>query len=151
MIFNTPTGADSTHSEITTESIGLILEAAILDTLAPDEISAFLESHTEFNSAKREEIVTEKTIVRLDKQAKLTRAQKVAVFTVAKERNDPQFKKLLTVWRMERFLEDALMKKYGAEGMRRARASVNKSQNSKSTVVKRAANNLGRQLNRHVG
>lgn len=133
--------------ELSPEAQAFIMETAILESATPEDLEAFLESHLETNAAVNEEVLLEKSIVRLDKQAKISRAQKVAVFTIAKEKNDPQFKKLLTVWRMERFLENALLKKYGNEGYRRARKSVESAGRSKSQMVKKAAKNVAKQLN----
>ena len=135
------------ESTLSIEDQALIMEAAILDSVSPDELQAFLENHTEVQAAIRDEVLLEKTIVRLDKAAKITRAQKVAVFTVAKERNDPLIKKLMTVWRLERYLEGTLLRKYGSEGMRRARAAMNKPSKSKSKTVKSVASRLKGQLN----
>jgi hypothetical protein len=140
-----------TEGTLTIEDQALILEAAMLDCLAPDELQAFVENHTEVQAAIRDEVLLEKTIVRLDKKAKLNRAQKTAVFTVAKERNDPLFKKLITVWRLERYLEGTLLKKYGNEGMRRAKKAMDKPSTSKSPSVKKVANRLKSQLNAAKG
>ncbi|MNT62767.1 hypothetical protein D3C72_2005220 [compost metagenome] len=89
----------------------------------------------------------EKSIVRLDKKARLNHAQRMAVFQIAGEKNDPLFKKLLTVWRMERNLEDKLNRKYNSEALRRARNTVRKASNSKSGIVKKAAANVQKQFN----
>lgn len=133
--------------ELSPEALSFIMETAIMESASPEDLEIFLESHMETSAAVNEEVLLEKSIVRLDKQAKISRAQKVAVFTIAKEKNDPQFKKLLTVWRMERFLENALFKKYGNEGYRRARKSVESGGRSKSQMVKKAAKNVAKQLN----
>lgn len=148
MIFNS-NGQSTTANELelTAESQSLIMEAALLENLSQEELSAFLESHQETNAAIRDEVLLEKTIVRLDKKARLSQAQKVAVFTVAKERNDPLFKKLLTVWRLERFLEAQLFRKYQNEGLRRARQAMAKPAKSSSSLVKKVANNVAKQLN----
>jgi hypothetical protein len=147
MLFNTNGSISHQHDEPTKESTALIMEAALSEVLSPEELEAFLESHTEVTNALHDEVLLEKSIVRLDKQAKLTRAQKVAVFTIAKEKNDPLFKKLLTVWRMERFLESQLLKKYGNEGMRRAKKAMQTGSQSKSALIKKVANNVNKQLN----
>jgi hypothetical protein len=148
MLFGSTGRVEPQHEDqMSAEDQALIMEAAILDTMSPDEVGAFLENHTEVQAALRDEVLLEKTIVRLDKQARLSQAQKTAVFTVAKERNDPLMKKLLTVWRMERFLESSLLKKYGNEGMRRAKVAVNNSSKSKSKVVKSVADKVKKQLN----
>lgn len=137
------------HEEfkLTTEAMSNIMEAAILDTVTPEEIQAFLENHTEVQTALKEQVLLEKTIVRLDKKARLSRAQKMAVFEIAKQKNDPKFKKLLTIWRMERYLENFLMKKYGNQAMRMARQAMRSGGKSKSNLIKKVADNIHKQLN----
>ena len=102
----------------------LITESVLCDMLSNDELKELTETADVCEELKSLGVVTEKTIVRLDKKAKLSRAFKTAVFTIAREKKDPKFKKLLTVWRMERSLEAFLMKKYQAEGMKRAKLAV---------------------------
>lgn len=102
----------------------LITEAVLCDVLSNDEIHELTETADVCEELKSMGVVTEKTIVRLDKKAKLSRAFKTAVFTIAREKKDPKFKKLLTVWKMERALEAYLMKKYQAEAIKRAKLSV---------------------------
>lgn len=145
MLFNN-NGRIVEEEEISTEAMAYIIEAAIAD-LSDDDIAMFLESETEQDAARDENVLLERTIVRLDKAAKLSKARKMAIFTVAKEKNDPDFKKLMKVWEMERFLEARLEKKYGNEGSRRAKKSVAKASNSKSKTVKKAANKAKAQFN----
>ena len=135
------------NEQISTEATNYIMEAAMREGLTEEELSMFLESQTETSAAINENILMEKTIVRLDKKAKLSKAQKMAIFTIAKEKKDPKYKKLVTVWKMERFLEAYLTKKYGNEALRRAKKAMAKSKNSTSGMVKKAANKVASQLN----
>jgi len=141
MLFNKKGDIENvTEDVISTEATQYIMEAFINDEFTPEEKSMFLENKTEVDDAVSNNILMEKTIVRLDKKAKLSRATKMATFTIAKEKNDPKFKKLLTVWKMERYLEDYLYKKYGAEAARRAKKAVSASANkSSATLIKKAA------------
>jgi hypothetical protein len=143
------TGRVETEQEdvISLEATSQIIEVAIMESASSEELEAFLESHAEVQEAEREELLMEKSIVRLDKKARLNHAQRMAVFQIAGEKNDPLFKKLLTVWRMERNLEDKLNRKYNSEAMRRARETVRKATNSKSNIVKKAAANVQKQFN----
>ena len=148
MIFSAAGKPESVReSELTPDVTALIVESAMLETLSVEDLDVFMESVDEQQNAQQEEVLVERSIVRLDKQAKLTQAQKTAVFTIAKEKNDPMMKKLITVWRIERALEEKLLRKYGNEGMRRARAAMDKAGNSKSSVVKKAADNVKKQFN----
>jgi hypothetical protein len=147
MIFGKTGTPVSENDEITMESAALIMESVLLEHLTPDEISAFITDHNEVNAAYQDDVLLEKSIVRLDRAARLSQAQKIATFSIAKERNDPLFKKLVTVWRMERYLEAVLFKKYGSQAMRVARETVSKATSSRSSVVKRAASKAHSQLN----
>lgn len=135
------------NSELTLEDQSLIMEAAILDTLTDEEIESFLENHQEVTAAIDGDVLTEKTIVRLDKKAKLSHAQTMAVFAIAKEKNDPKLKKLITIWRLERALEQDLMRKYGSEGMRRAKQAMNAPAKSKSSMMRKVAKNVNSSFN----
>jgi len=148
MIFNN-TGRIVEEEAISNEAMAYIIEAAIAD-LPEEDISMFLESETEQSAAMEENVLLERTIVRLDKAAKLSKARKMAIFTIAKEKNDPDFKKLMKIWEMERFLEAKLEKKYGNEGSRRAKKSVAKAANSKSKTVKKAVDKAKAQFNAPV-
>ena len=133
-------GSDINEEALSTEATNYIMEAFIKENFTDDEMSMFLENQTEVDDAVKNGILMERTIVRLDKQAKLSKATKMAVFTIAKEKNDPKFKKLLTVWKMERYLEDYLLKKYGNEASRRAKKAVaDSAKKSNATVIKRVA------------
>ena len=145
MLFNREGSIDT--EVISTESQAYIMEAAMLENLSQEEISAFLENSTEVTSAVNENILMEKTIVRLDKKAKLSKAHKMAIFTIAKEKNDPKYKKLVTVWKMERFLEAYLAKKYGNAALRRAKETMRNSSKSSSSVIQKVAANAKSQLN----
>lgn len=128
----------------------LILEGALMD-LGTEELQAMLEDTSDIAAAIEEDVVLERTIVRLDKKAKLNKARKMAVFAVAKEKNDPKFKKLLTVWKWERYLEAFLEKKYGNEAMRRAKKTVANKSNSKSNLVQTASKKVAKATELPVG
>ena len=132
------------------EASGLVVESLIADALSDEEISELTESTEVCNDLTSMGIVTEKTIVRLDKKAKISRAYKTAVFTIAREKKDPKFKKLVTVWRMERALEAYLMKKYHAEAMKRAKVAVAKlnsgRKDTKGRVIAKAVSKAKKQF-----
>jgi len=142
--------ADNDDVELGLESEALIMEAALLENLNPEELDEFISDHNEVNAAYQDEVLLEKSIVRLDRNARLSQAQKVAVFTIAKQKNDPMFRKLLTVWRMERYLEAELFKKYGNQAMRLARQTVSKASKSRSSTVKKVAQRAQSQFNKPI-
>ena len=129
MFFTNTGGLMSSHDthgdeEISLESMQIINESLIMNFLTEEEQDALLESPQEYQGLINADIVQENTIVRLSKKDRISQIQKVAVFTIAKEKSDPLFKKLLTVWRMEKTLEGKLFDKYHSEGLRRARKTV---------------------------
>ena len=104
-------------AEPTLEESRLILESVILDNLSADDCDMISESTDFISELKGQEYVSERTIVKMDKKARLQRAIKAAVFTIARRKKDVKFKKLLTVWRMERTLEAYLFKKYYSQAL----------------------------------
>ncbi len=136
---------------INEEDEKLIIEALLIDNLSDEEITELTESSAVCGDLTSLGILTEKTIVRLDKKAKISRAYKTAVFTIAREKKDRDFKRLVTVWRMERALEAKLMKKYHAAAMKRAKASVTKlnsaKKDTKKGVVTKAVSKAKSQFN----
>ena len=141
MLFNSVTDKDIFGTSRQDEQ--LITEALFCDVLSNEEIHELTESGDVCEELKDLGVVTERTIVRLDKKAKLSRAFKTAVFTIAREKKDPKFKKLLTVWKMERALEAYLMKKYQAEATKRAKIAVARlgkgNKDTKNGVVAKAS------------
>lgn len=138
---------------VSEEATQLVAEAAIADTLTDTEIEELVESADVCKDMVSNGIVMERSIVRLDKKAKISRAYKTAVFTIAREKKDPKFKKLLTVWKMERTLEAYLMKKYHAEAMKRAKLAVAKlgsgNKDTKNKVVGKAVAKAKQQFNQN--
>lgn len=132
--------------EATTESESLIMAAAIMESATGEEIEAFLES-SDAHRAVQEDVLLEKTIVKLDKKAQISQARKVSIFTIAKEKNDPKFKKLLTIWRLERILEKDLERKYGNEAGRRAKNTVNKRRASRAPLIQKTVKKQQKILN----
>ena len=114
--------------DITLESIDCksIIEAIVLESLSSEQLESVCEDAAFSAELVKNDIVMEKTIVRMDKKARLQRALKTATFTIARRKNDSKFKKLLTIWRLERSLEAYLLKKYHNEALRLAKASLNR-------------------------
>ena len=123
-----------------TEVNALLVECAILDTFSNEEIEALTENTYDLGKAINEDILVERSIVRLDKEAKKNKAYKMAIFQVAKEKGDRDFKKLLTLWKLERFIEAKLEKRYSAQAKQLAKQAMKKSKNTKSKAVGKAIN-----------
>ena len=123
-----------------TEVNSLIIECAILDTFSNEEIESLTENTYDLGKAINEDILVERSIVRLDKEAKKNKAYKMAIFQIAKEKGDRDFKKLLTLWKLERFLDAKLEKRYSAQAKQLAKQAMKKSKNTKSKAVGKAVN-----------
>ena len=123
-----------------TEVNALLVECAILDTFSNEEIEALTENTYDLGKAINEDILVERSIVRLDKEAKKNKAYKMAIFQIAKEKGDRDFKKLLTLWKLERFIEAKLEKRYAAQAKQLAKQAMKKSKNTKSKAVGKAVN-----------
>lgn len=140
--------------EINDADARVITEAAILEGLSAEEAGAVSEDAQLCQDLIKQDIVTERTIVRMDKKAKLSRAFRTAVFTIARRKKDVKFKKLLTIWRMERNLEAYLIKKYRSEALRMAKESLKRKplpsgNGANSGTVRKAINTAKGQLGAH--
>lgn len=127
-----------------------LMEAVLMDGLSQDELEAFLESADEINDSIEGEVLLERSIVKLDKFAKLSRAKRVAIYNIARRKKDPDMKKLVTLWKMEARLQKRLIKKYGNEAGREAKQMVNKKASSNSKSVKKAAEKAKAMFNKEV-
>lgn len=110
----------------------LVMESAMLDCYSSDELETILENSYDITRAVNEELLLERSIVRLDKAAKKKKAEKMAVFQVAKQKGDRDFKKLMTLWKLERFIEAKLAKRYGAQAKTLAKETLKKASRTKS-------------------
>jgi len=131
------------------EVTSMIIEAAIMDTFSNEELEDIMENNMyDLDKACNEGILCERTIVRLDKHAKKSKAEKMAEFQLAKEKNDRDFKKLMTIWKLERFLEEKIHKRYGAQAKTLAKQKMKAAKNTKSKVVGKATNKAHNLLSR---
>ena len=130
------------------EASSMVIECALMDTFSSEEINDLLENNMyDLDKACNEGVLCERTIVRLDKHAKKTKAEKMAEFQIAKEKNDRDFKKLLTIWKLERFLEEKIYTRYGAQAKTLAKQKLKETKNTKSKAVKKASEKVHNLLN----
>lgn len=113
----------------------------ISDELDEDEIKEFVES-VDSDIAVAEGFLTERTIVRFDKNAKKAQLYEVAVAAVAREKKDPLYRKLETVYRMERILKAKLRKKYHTQANAKVKEYLSRAKKSKSGILSRIANKI---------
>nr|DAO72483.1 MAG TPA: hypothetical protein [Caudoviricetes sp.] len=108
------------------------------DALSAEECAQFKES-VESDIAIQEGFYTERTIVKFDKNARMSQLRRVAALSIAKQANDPLFKKLNKVWKMERALESKIYKKYKSKADQRAKKLYANLRKSKSKTLANAA------------
>ena len=119
----------------------LVMESILLEMLSAEEAESICEDRRFVSDLIKDEILTERSIVKLDKKAKLNRATMTSVYTIARKHKDPDFKKLVTLWRMEAKLEKKLKQKYGNEAIRVAKQSLrNRTTGNLPSVSKMGAN-----------
>lgn len=70
------------------------------------------------------EALQEKSIVKLDKQARLRRLQVAGAEVIAREKKDPMIAKLEKARKAERTYEEKLMQRYGNAGLMRAKKVI---------------------------
>lgn len=118
------------------------LQAVLLeDTLSETEMSALLE---ECEKTTGMEPVEERTIVKLDRRAKRNRDYKLSILQVAKEMGLPSYKKIITLWEMERYLMDDMEKKCATKAKARMKTMGKKSEKGDSPIKKAISNALTR-------
>ena len=71
-------------------------------------------------------LLSERSIVRLDKAAKRTQAEKKALVVIAREQGDPLYKKLVKVYKQKNEILDKLDSKYGTRAIARVRGNARK-------------------------
>lgn len=117
----------------------LIAESLFTSNLSSEELAALCEDSSQMAQLVDEGILSEKSIVKFDKKAKLSRAESQAVLIIAREKKDRDFNKLIRVWKMRKFLLEKLTKKYGTQAKARAKQMVKNMGKSKSQTAKKVA------------
>lgn len=119
-------GGESADDEEEVEVDEATFAALFLEQFAtPEEISAMAESYDEMGAmSETMGVAMEKVIVRLDKKSRLAHLQQAAVFKLANAANDPKYRKLLTLWKMERQIEAYLNKKYASKATKIAKSKI---------------------------
>ena len=132
------TVVESVEPEFVSESdMATLLAFALEEVCNEEEIEELKESAD--SGAVMFTPVEERTIVKLDKKAKKQQTYKVALYQVAKENNDPNYDKLVTLWKAERELELRLEKRWHSKATSRMKQMASEASKSKSNTVKKAA------------
>ena len=120
MVFGNIVGEPITESEL---PYGF-LEACIVDEvshLSDEKIQEFCQS-PEAEALVEAGVMRKKTLVRLSKKDDFSRRRTMAAFTIAREKKDPLWSKLVKNRVQERKLIGEIVKKYGSKADRVAKA-----------------------------
>lgn len=99
--------------------------AALMDLSSPAEISEIVESYEEqSNLSSTFGVAMEKNIVRLDRKARYTHLSTQAAFNLARANNDPNMKKLMKLWAMEKILEKKIQSRWGSKARKIANVKI---------------------------
>ena len=99
--------------------------AALMDLSSPAEISEIVESYEEqSNLSSTFGVAMEKNIVRLDRKARYTHLSTQAAFNLARVNNDPNMKKLMKLWAMEKILEKKIQARWGSKARKIANVKI---------------------------
>ena len=156
LVMNGVQHAEPIYENMTDEQISGILSFALEEALdetlddvvkecgisdKDDKGDYSLESYLMKGVEPQDRAIMEVSIVKLDRKAKKQRSYKLAVLQCAKDDDNQDYKKLETIWRMEKFLFRKLEKKYKTRAMQRMKQAGKKASGS-STVTKRAKSSL---------
>ena len=137
--YNEPDGDPGYIDETTMESLcGAVLQ----ENLSPEEMDEFVASTEAYD------IVTERTIVKLDKAAKKNRAYKLAVLKCAAQDNHKILKKLRMLWKLESVQFKKLEKLYHNKANAMAKEAMKKAGRSKSKFANTASNRAMKRTNK---
>ena len=88
------------------------------------------------------DVLLERSIVKLDKSAKKSKAYELAKLKLAKEDNSRDWKKLVTLWKMEKIIKNKFDKIYGAKAERIAAQAARKAKTTNSNKAKIVTNRI---------
>ena len=130
------------YESMTESQMAQIMQVAMEDVAVEDMMESVLVDEDSLLEGVLPEdaVVMEKTIVRMDKAAKKQRAYKLAILQCAKDDDNKDYKKLETIWKMEKYLMRRLEKKYAARARSRMHQTSKKANN----------NSFGAKIKKHL-
>lgn len=132
---------ESTEPEFVSEQDMSNLMAIVLEeTCTDEELEELKEAFT--NGVIQFTPVEERSIVKLDKKAKKEKAYRLALYQVAKENNDKNYEKLVTLWKAEKILEQKIERRWHTKAQARMKEMIKQSSQSKSPTVKKSGDIL---------
>ena len=122
--------------------------AALMDLSSPAEISEIVESYEEqSNLSSTFGVAMEKNIVRLDRKARYTHLSTQAAFNLARANNDPNMKKLMKLWAMEKILEKKIQARWGSKARKIANVKIRDYAANGKRIAKPNPSTLSRKKN----
>lgn len=116
---------DVDEKELDAADESTLAYAALLDLASPAEISEIAESYEEqSNLSSTFGVAMEKNIVRLDRKARYNHLSVQAAFNLARANNDPNMKKLMKLWAMEKVLEKKIQDRWGMKARKVANVKI---------------------------
>ena len=109
------------------------------ESMTDEEFEEFVNSE-EFDTLVNEGFMTERTIVKFDKNARKAQLKEVAVRACAMEHRDPLWKKLNLAYKMERILKAKLRVKYNNQANMKVKEYLKRARMSKSGLLSKLAN-----------
>lgn len=114
---------DDTVDDETTEAA--LANAAFMDLATEEDYHELAESTTDMQDLSEVfGVAMERTIVRLDRNSRLRHINKQAQLNLARQNNDPNYRKLLKVWEMERALEAKIAARWGSKAKNIANTKI---------------------------
>lgn len=114
---NTKENDDSSNDTGSDEAAEAALaNAAFMDLATEEDFHEAAESAAEMQDiSELFGVAMEKAIVRFDRTARLNHLNKQAQLNLARQNNDPNYKKLVKLWQMERALEAKIAARWGSK------------------------------------
>ena len=113
---------EADEEELAEESLAY---AALMDSASMDEIADVAEDYNDIQDLSGIfGVAMEKTIIRMDRNARFRHLSKQAELNAARAANDPNYKKLMKVWAMERELEKRIHQRWNSKGQKVARVKI---------------------------
>ena len=123
------------------DTMNTVATPLLISSMEDNDIKEFVNG-VDGTIAETEGFLTEKTIVRFDKNARKEQLYEVAIRSCARAHKDPLYYKLETVYRMERILKAKLRRKYNSEANRKVKEYLAKAKKSKSGILSRIASKI---------
>ena len=99
--------------------------AALMDLASNDEISTMAESwEDQRDISETMGVAMEKTIIRIDRKGRFSHLTKQAELNLARQNNDPNYKKLMKIWAIERALEKKIHQKWNSKAQKVAKVKI---------------------------